>query len=752
MKPTRYLLSAIVLIGILLGGWFKCRAAAGGDNKSPSKTDLPADLDLVPRSALGFVHVRAADLWRSDWAKDIRFFVDNAGPEAWKAFVKNSPVDPATLERITLILMTPQALNDPFPRVDPEATSALVVISTNKPFDRVALIQALGSREKVYRHHLYYFNEALWSGLTVVDDRTFVVGSEEALVRFFEMSRQKGRSGPLDAGLSEAAGKHHVVVGLNPRLMGKEEKFRSVPGPLQKLLEAQAAVLTLDLDEGIRLNTRLDFLGEDKASAGKTAVRDTLEMARQGLSLPIGELDKVNWDPKKASPADLPQNFAALVALGFLRELDTILKEAPVTRTGATVQFPLAYKRLPSAPLFAPWISILGQNANTTFNTVGQRIGTSGPKDPVEEQLRTLAQALDKYRQKHGNYPPPAIYDRDGRPVLSWRVALLPFLGEETLYKSFKLDEPWDSLNNKRLLKKVPKILQSVNFAYDPSPSGKTMIQVFAGENAVFDSKKGIRQSEIARPAILLAHVASDVEVYWTKPADVVYAPDQPVPDVYGKYGTRIKVLMTDGTYRDIEKSMDEKSVRALIERSAQRSVKADRPEQHGDLEAIWNELIQNDNAGTKKAWQGIAAMSKTPERTVAFVKARVKAVPAPDPKRIAQCLADLDSTIFKKRVQAVTELEQFGELALAAIDEKLADKSISLEAHRHLEALAQKAKTVLSAEELRSVRAVEILEQIGSPEARAVLANLSRGGDGAVLTEQARRTLARLEQRSPMR
>ena len=370
----------------------------------------------------------------------------------------------------------------------------------------------------------------------------------------------------------------------------------------------------------------------------------------------------------------------------------------------------------------------------------------------MEEQLRTLAQALDKYRQKHGNYPPPAIYDRDGRPVLSWRVALLPFLGEETLYKSFKLDEPWDSLNNKRLLKKVPKILQSVNFAYDPSPSGKTMIQVFAGENAVFDSKKGIRQSEIARPAILLAHVASDVEVYWTKPADVVYAPDQPVPDVYGKYGTRIKVLMTDGTYRDIEKSMDEKSVRALIERSAQRSVKADRPEQHGDLEAIWNELIQNDNAGTKKAWQGIAAMSKTPERTVAFVKARVKAVPAPDPKRIAQCLADLDSTIFKKRVQAVTELEQFGELALAAIDEKLADKSISLEAHRHLEALAQKAKTVLSAEELRSVRAVEILEQIGSPEARAVLANLSRGGDGAVLTEQARRTLARLEQRSPMR
>src|SRR5262249_27464286 len=252
---------------------------------------------------------------------------------------------------------------------------------------------------------------------------------------------------------------------------------------------------------------RLDFLDKDKASAGETAVRGTLEMARQGLSVPIGELEKAIRDPKKASSADLPQNFAALVALGVLRELDTILNEAPVTRNGSTVQFPLAYKRLAGAPLFASSIFFLGQNANATFTTVGQRIGQASAKDLVEEQLRTLAQAFDKYREKHGDYPPPAIYDRDGRPVLSWRVALLPFLGEETLYKSFKLDEPWDSLHNKRLLKKMPKILQA-KIDFDGSPSGKTMIQVFAGENTVFEGKKGTRESEIARPAILLAQVA----------------------------------------------------------------------------------------------------------------------------------------------------------------------------------------------------------------------------------------------------
>src|SRR5262249_1746028 len=283
--------------------------------------------------------------------------------------------------------------------------------------------------------------------------------------------------------------------------------------------------------------------------------------------------------PKKASSADLPQNFAALVALGFLRELDTILNEAPVTRNGSTVQFPLAYKRLAGAPLFASSIFFLGQHANATFTTVGQRIGQASAKDLVEEQLRTLAQAFDKYREKHGDYPPPAIYDRDGRPLLSWRVALLPYLGEESLYKSFKLDEPWDSLHNKRLLKRFPKALQVVNddrFNYYPFGAGrwKTATQVFAGENTVFEGTKGIRKADVTRNAILLARMSSEAEVYWTKPADIVYAADKPLPNLYGRFGDRFQVWLTDGTYQTIDKSMNEGAIRALIERSDKKPAK----------------------------------------------------------------------------------------------------------------------------------------------------------------------------------
>ena len=443
---------ALLLVGILPGSW--SGQAAPGDSKLLAREKLPADLDLVPRDAAGFVRVRLTDVWQSDWIKDLRHLVDKAGPEAWKTFEKKCPLDPTTLERLTLILLTPQTLASPFPTVDPEAMSAVVVVTTKKPYQRRSLIQAMAVREKIYRNNVYYFNEDLWSGLVLVDEQTFLVGSEDALVRYFDMSKQPQR-GPLQAALTAATGKNQVVVGLNPKFLGKEPESRALPQPLQDLLGAHSGILTLDLDRGINLNVRLDYLNEDEAKAGEKALRGTLELGRHGLQQPIAELEMSLKNPEKASPSDLFENFAMLVGLGFMRELDGILKDAPIQRQGTSVTLPLAYRRLESAQvLFIMSMFSLGSYASSTFEFVGDKI--KGEKDPIEEHLKTLAAALDKYHEKHGVYPPAALCDTEGRPVLSWRVALLPYLGEEALFNEFKLDEPWDSLHNKRLLKKLP--------------------------------------------------------------------------------------------------------------------------------------------------------------------------------------------------------------------------------------------------------------------------------------------------------
>jgi hypothetical protein len=742
------LLGPILLVAFYLGGFSECQAAPD-EIRDSAKVDLPTDLNLVPRDAAAFVHVRAADLWRSAWAKDFRYLVNKAGPEAWKTFEKKCPLDPSSLDQITLILLTPQAVTEPFPTVDPESMSALVVVTTSKPYDRIPLIQALGPREKIYRQNLYYFNEDLWSGLVLVDERTFLIGSEEALIRFYQMSRQQNRTGPLQVALMEAAGKHQVVVGLNATPLGKEKGAQFMPPPLQKLLVAHGGLLTLDLEPAMRLDLRLDFLSQDQAREGEKALRDTLDLARQGLSQPICELETVLNNREKDSVANLPENFGALIALGFLRDLDTLLKEAPVQRQELTVKLPIRYRKMDlmesGGPIlvFSAAFAGMGISANATFNAIGRKVG--GPvKDPVEEHLRNLYQALDKYQEKHGSYPPPALYDGEGRAVLSWRVALLPYLGEEALYREFRQDEPWDSLHNKRLLKKLPGALQSPNQGRWGSGRWKTPTQVFTGGSTYFEGKKGIRKTDITKEAILLAHVASDAAVYWTKPADLAYVADKPLPNLFGKYGGKFQVLLADGTYRTIDKTADEKTLRDLIERKVEKTGPAPAP-QLSHLEALWNDFSQNDDAGTKKAWQAILTMIQSPRLAVPFLKDRLKPVPRPDMKRIDQWLAELDSGDFRMREQATKNLHEVGELAFPALEKKLGEKVLSLEARRRMEALLEKTKTVTSGEELRSIRAVEVLEGIGTPDAKEILEIVARGGEGAVVTEQAKKAVARL-------
>lgn len=166
-------------------------------------------------------------------------------------------------------------------------------------------------------------------------------------------------------------------------------------------------------------------------------------------------------------------------------------------------------------------------------------------------------------------------------------------------------------------------------------------------------------------------------------------------------------------------------------------------------LEAIWKDLIQHDDDGTKKARAGMREMVASPQVAAAFLKDRLKPVPVADIKRIEQCIADLDSGDFQTRDKASKALEAFGEQAGPAMRKKLKDKT-SLEVQQRLDMLLQKiGDQPLTADELRAVRAIETLEGIGTTDAQAILQSLAKGGEGAMLTEQAKRSLERLARRS---
>lgn len=100
-----------------------------------------------------------------------------------------------------------------------------------------------------------------------------------------------------------------------------------------------------------------------------------------------------------------------------------------------------------------------------------------------KERLRQIAQAMHRYNDAHGSFPPQAVLLPDGTPGLSWRVLLLPYLGQADLYRQFNPRQPWDGPTNRPLLAKMPEVYRPVVGAV----GDRTYYQVFVGPGAAFE-------------------------------------------------------------------------------------------------------------------------------------------------------------------------------------------------------------------------------------------------------------------------
>jgi hypothetical protein len=145
-----------------------------------------------------------------------------------------------------------------------------------------------------------------------------------------------------------------------------------------------------------------------------------------------------------------------------------------------------------------------------------------------------------------------------------------------------------------------------------------------------------------------------------------------------------------------------------------------------------------------------VRRLVSSPDEAVRYLGARLSPVPAADEKRLARLIADLDSDRFAVRARAAKELEGLGELAVGACRKALTGK-LPLEGRRRLEALVETQEQMWRApspERLRTLRALETLERVGTPAARGVLTALAGGAPGARLTREAAASVRRLSGR----
>jgi hypothetical protein len=196
-------------------------------------------------------------------------------------------------------------------------------------------------------------------------------------------------------------------------------------------------------------------------------------------------------------------------------------------------------------------------------------------EDHPEARARTvhnlivLGLALNGFaRTNNGRFPPAAI-PKDGKPLLSWRVAILPFLDldrDARLYRKFHLDEPWDSPHNQALLKEMPPEYAPVARP-DVAPYC-TYYQGFVGPGTLFDGDEGTRIADVTDGVGWTLMVAEAAEpVPWTKPEDLPYDKDQPLPKLGGQFADGFYVAFADGSARFLSRKVASETLRVLITR-----------------------------------------------------------------------------------------------------------------------------------------------------------------------------------------
>jgi hypothetical protein len=238
--------------------------------------------------------------------------------------------------------------------------------------------------------------------------------------------------------------------------------------------------------------------------------------------------------------------------------------------------FDVTIDALPSAPSIAkhlrPGITTVrrtkaGIECTTRQTLPGGNIGVSLPMcamslfpvqhlsrpsadlETSKNRLKQLGVAVGHYAKAHRVFPPTYRADKESKkPLLSWRVSILPYLGHRDLYDQFHLDEPWDSEHNKKLIEKMPEVFRAPG---GKAPVGHTNYLTVRGDQTLFPGARRITFRDIrdgTSHTIMLVEASDAKSVPWTKPVDYEYDPENPSAGLVGLRTGGFLICMADGS------------------------------------------------------------------------------------------------------------------------------------------------------------------------------------------------------------
>ncbi len=204
-----------------------------------------------------------------------------------------------------------------------------------------------------------------------------------------------------------------------------------------------------------------------------------------------------------------------------------------------------------------------------TMTAVATRPATVVPALPCSNNLKALALAMHNYHSVYNTFPPAYVADADGKPMHSWRVLLLPFLGRQDLYDRYRFDEPWDGPNNSQLISMIPteyRCPDDILGIYDQTSYAMIVGPGFLSDGPTASSIRDIVDGTSNTIMFAEAHGSG---ITWTEPRDLdgaamAFVVNSGAPGELQGHGGQVRAALCDGRVLELPGTMLPGDLRAM--------------------------------------------------------------------------------------------------------------------------------------------------------------------------------------------
>lgn len=517
-------------------------STTGTSGSSTTSTVDPLSLAWVPRDSIAVVRFRPAELLNKPALGGIQKTL-----LAQKELRDSLGVALDRIEQVTIFAFAGQM--DPR-RSAPAPEVAGFIVRLSAAADVPTLLKALQPQPEPQE----FAGQSYVRGTTgrgpfcfQADERTVASSSREDFIRRIIVAGKTGASRAKWADVWNRADNADFAVLINTaavREMMNQAAADDAAGVLRGISplwqDTSVTLLTIDYREQLTISLELPVSSPNSAQRVHDTLAAVVTLAQNALSQ-----GRVHFSQAPGAEAAIKLRVADIA--------DALLDSAKITHTDDQVRATASLGADEGAGIIAMLLPALG-----TAREAAQRAQSMN-------NLKQLALAMHNYHEANQALPPAVLYGPDGKTPYSWRIALLPYLAEPGLYEQYKKDEPWDGPNNKQLIAKMPAVFRD---PADPENSTASSYFVLTGPGTVFSGKEGTKFLQILDGmSNTLLVVEARREIPWTKPEDIPYEKDKPLPKLGGHYAKFFLAALGDGSVRAISQNIQEAALRGLITR-----------------------------------------------------------------------------------------------------------------------------------------------------------------------------------------